>query len=284
MKKIFLTLFSAATLLTAVSCGPSSYTMGIEMRQPSDSGLDLAGKDIAVMYLDGPDSTSLDSRFCKAFAQGLSVTMADVNTQSDEAFVYRLPMKEGVNYACRDSLISLVLMVNADVIFLLEPTDISLAVESGRSGTCRTALHVYDTMNAVDRVLYFGGNTYIQDGVNKKNVDRKGEKAGREFAWSFRPNWKLENFPVLYYDSIEWQKAVGYAEEYKWKEAMDIWLKCLNTNNALRRSSAAYNLSFACYMLGDYSLALEWLDSSDKDCKLSINDSMRQRIEAAMKR
>ena len=284
MKKIILTLFSAATLLSAVSCGPTSYTLGIEMRQPSDSGLDLAGKDIAVRYLEGEDSTSLDSRFCKAFARGLSMTMADANTQSDEAYVYRLPLKEGVDYTKRDSLISLVLMVNADVVFLLEPTEISLALESGRSGTCRTALHVYDTMNSVDRVLYFGGNTYLKDGVNSKNVDRKGEKAGREFAWSFRPNWKLENFPVLYYDSEQWHQAIACAEEYKWKEAMDIWLKCLETNNLLRRSSAAYNLSFACYMIGDYQLALDWLDSSDKDCKLSVNDAMRQRIQAAMKK
>jgi len=48
----------------------------------------------------------------------------------------------------------------------------------------------------------------------------------------------------------------------------------------MKRACAEYNISVACYMLGDYTLALEWLDLSDKDNKLPISDAMRKRIDA----
>jgi hypothetical protein len=40
------------------------------------------------------------------------------------------------------------------------------------------------------------------------------------------------------------------------------------------------SISEACYMLGDYALATEWLDMSDKDNMLPVSDAMRKRINA----
>ena len=61
---------------------------------------------------------------------------------------------------------------------------------------------------------------------------------------------------------------------------MDIWLELLETNDLLKRSCAEYNIAVACYMLGDYNLASEWLDLSDKDNLLPLSDALRKRIEA----
>ena len=68
-------------------------------------------------------------------------------------------------------------------------------------------------------------------------------------------------------------------EQYYLKEAMEIWLELLDTNDMLKRSAAAYNLALASYMLGDLDLASEWLDRSDADNKLSVSDSLRKRID-----
>ena len=59
---------------------------------------------------------------------------------------------------------------------------------------------------------------------------------------------------------------------------MDMWITLLSTNDMLRRSCAEYNIATACYMLGEYDLALEWLDRSDKDNKLPYSDALRKRI------
>ena len=70
-----------------------------------------------------------------------------------------------------------------------------------------------------------------------------------------------------------------YADKYYWKDAMNIWLELLDTNDMLKRSCAAYNLALASYMLGDYDLSSLWLDRSDKDNKLPMSDSLRRRID-----
>ena len=71
------------------------------------------------------------------------------------------------------------------------------------------------------------------------------------------------------------------AEAYDWKGAMDQWFLLLNSNDPLRRSCAEYNIAVACYMLGDYSLASQWLDRSDADSKLpNMSDNLRKRIDS----
>ena len=284
MKKfIFLSICLVLIFITA-SCGPSVYTLAVEMRQPSNSGLDFGGKEIAVMYIDEEDTLSLVSKFNKAFAEGLSLAVTDMNSGDDQVYVYRLPENPSLNYADKDTLVSLLMHVNSDVIFLLDKMDLPISVQNERSGNVRSAAHIYDSMNKLDKVFYFGANTFVANGVNNKNVAKKGMMAGKEFATSFKPNWKLKNFPVLYYGSQKWEDATMLAYEYKWKEAMTLWMDCLETNNYLKRSCACYNISLACYMLGDYELALEWLDSSDADCKLSISDTHRENIMNEIKK
>ena len=59
---------------------------------------------------------------------------------------------------------------------------------------------------------------------------------------------------------------------------MDIWMGLLDTPNILKRSCAEYNIAVACYMLGDYALAEEWLDRSEQDNELPVTDALRKRI------
>ena len=50
-----------AVSLAISSCGPSSYLMLLDKRQTSPSGMDLAGKSIAVVYLES--ESGVDSLF-----------------------------------------------------------------------------------------------------------------------------------------------------------------------------------------------------------------------------
>ena len=62
---------------------------------------------------------------------------------------------------------------------------------------------------------------------------------------------------------------------------MDIWLSMLDTNDLLKRAAAEYNISVACYLLGDFELAEEWLKKSKADNDMpTLTDAMSKRIEA----
>ena len=112
--------------------------------------------------------------------------------------------------------------------------------------------------------------------------DDKAEDTGKTVASSFLSQWKHEQYSVIYYNNEKWYKALDKAGAYDWKGAMDIWLEFLNTGDLLKRSCAEYNIAIACYMLGDYSLASEWLDRSDKDNRLPLSDALRKRIDARL--
>ena len=92
--------------------------------------------------------------------------------------------------------------------------------------------------------------------------------------------WKREQYSLYYFESDEWYTALEKAEALQWKSAMDIWMGQLESSNVLKRACAAYNLSTACYMLGDYKLASEWLDQADKEADLLTSAGLRKRIDS----
>ena len=155
-------------------------------------------------------------------------------------------------------------------------------------------MYCFDGMNKDERVYTFAGSSVAaphaySDGKQSREtllasalstLPDVGFEAGQMLAGSFKSQWKHEQYSIVYFDGSQWYKAVDYAEQYYWKEAMDIWIGLLDTNDLLRRSCAEYNISVACYMLGDYDLAEEWLDRSDVDNKLPLSDGLRKRIES----
>ena len=90
-------------------------------------------------------------------------------------------------------------------------------------------------------------------------------------------------YTFIYFESDGWDAASQAAYSYKWKEAIEEWMKLLETNNTLKRSCAEFNIATACYLLGDNELALKWLDRSDADYPVSLSSGLRKRINARMK-
>ena len=92
--------------------------------------------------------------------------------------------------------------------------------------------------------------------------------------------WKREQYSLYYFEGDAWYMALEKAEAFDWKAAMDIWMGQMESSNVLKRASAAYNLATACYMLGDYKLASEWLDQADKEADLITSEGLRKRIDS----
>ena len=59
---------------------------------------------------------------------------------------------------------------------------------------------------------------------------------------------------------------------------MDIWMNRLDVTDPLKRACAAYNIATACYMMGDYHLAAQWLDRADENANLVVSAGLRSRI------
>ena len=114
--------------------------------------------------------------------------------------------------------------------------------------------------------------------ISVDNLPKEAVMTGEVIAESFKSQWKHEQYSIVYYETEKWYDALVRAEAFDWKGAMDVWMELLSTNDLYKRSCAEYNIAVACYMLGDYSLATEWLDRSDQDNMLPLSDGLRKRI------
>ena len=292
-----------------VSCGPSRHAIHLEMRHPSKSGLDLAGKIVSVVHLENGNPVS-DS-FAEGIADGFAYSLdQDYGTGDGSIGIYRMRVVPGGNYASKDTLVNLLMDTGADMVFLIDTLSVgrlsvdkvskvasASSADSAYISTGRLpfsiSLYCFDAMDESEKVYSFNGTSVAvpfaySDGRQTDHVimtraiaslPELGFEAGMTISSSFKSEWKVEQYSVIYFDSARWYKALEYVEQYYLKEAMEIWLELLDTNDMLKRSAAAYNLALASYMLGDLDLASEWLDRSDADNKLSVSDSLRKRID-----
>ena len=306
-------LASAALALLACACGPSRHAVQIEMRYPSRSGVYLAGKIVSVVYVTDKDSVA--SGFNGAMADGFAYALEqDYGTGDGSIGLYEASSRPGAEYASRDSMLNYLISTGSDLVFLFDLPQLGQMSVSGTSkvasssspdssyvssGAIQYKLHLYcyDAMNKEDKVIAFGGvstaSPYVYSNGKlsssetlKKAYEALPEaaaEAGKNVAEAFKSQWKHEQYSIAYYESQKWYEALYLANQYEWKSAMDIWLAELDTSDLMKKACAEYNIAVACYMLGDYQLALEWLDRSDKDNKMpTLSDAMRKRIQARL--
>ena len=301
--------FSALMLSMCVACAPSKYTMHLETRYPSKSGLDLAGKNVSVIYLE--NGTEFKDGFSASMAESLAYYLEqDYGTGEGSVGVFRMSKIPGANYASKDTLVNLLMDTGSDLVFLIDTVRFGEMTVGGPSKVAYAAtpdsstvnvgsipfnlrLYSYDAMNESEEVRNFGGTAIAQPDVYSngslssdqlkseayKALPAEGWAAGELLSKSFASQWKVEGYSIIYIDSPKWLSAAEKADQLDWKGAMDIWFGLLDSKDVLKRASAAYNIALSCYMLGDYKLAEEWLDLSDKDSELPLSSSLRTRIE-----
>jgi tetratricopeptide (TPR) repeat protein len=307
MKKFFYLTILAAFL---TSCGPIRHAIHVEMRHPSKSGIEFVGKNVAVVHLE--NDNAIGNSLSEGIADGLAYSLEqDYGTGEGSVGIYRMRVVTGGNYASKDTLVNLLLDTGSDIVFLIDTLATgkmtvggatSVASPSSRDSSYLSTgnlpfkinLYCFDAMNSNEKVYTYSGSSVAvpyaySDGRQSAETIRQralaslpelGFEAGMNISTSFKSQWKYEQYSVVYFESPQWFTAMEHADRYQWKDAMDIWIKLLDTNDMLKRSCAAYNLALASYMLGDYDLASEWLDRSDKDNKLPMSDTLRKRIDS----
>lgn len=263
-----------SVLLLAASCSPSRHAMHLEMRYPSKSGLDLAGKVVSVVYLENDDEqgNQFNEGMADAFAYALE---KDYGTGEGSIGIYRMRCEDGVDYADRDHMMELLVDTDADVVFLFDTLKFGSVLSDG-STQFSVSLHSFDAMDKDEQVRTYRGSSAAV-------LSEGAAKSGTTVALSFKSQWRNEQYSLMYFNNEKWYKALDRAEGYDWKGAIDMWMTLLDSNDPMRRSCAAYNIATACYMLTDYDLAAEWLDYSDKENKLTHSENLRKRINERKK-
>lgn len=307
--KLFKVLMPFAAL-AAVACGPSRHAVQVEMRYPSKAGIDLVGKNVSVVYLENKDraAAEFNSHMADGFAYALE---EEYGTGEGSVAIYSMDRSSKGNYAHKDTLFNLLMDTGADVVFLIDTVKLGsmrvdgatrVASTTSRDSSYLSVAHMpftmkmysFDSMDKTATVKNYGGSSEAQPIVYSDGKDSSAEQyakaraslpsaawdVGKEISESFKSQWKHEQYSITYFDSEKWYQALDRAEAYDWKGAMDVWMELLKTNDLMRRSCAEYNIAVACYMLGDYGLASEWLDLSDEDNLLPLSDALRKRIIA----
>lgn len=296
-----------------VACGPSRHAIHVEMRHPSKSGIEFSGKTVSVVHLE--NDNIMNNNLSEGIADGLAYALEqDYGTGEGSVGIYRMRVVPGGNYSSRDTLVNLLMDTGSDVIFLVDTLSVGLMTMGGASSVAapsspdssyistgnipfKMKLYCFDAMNKDEKVYDYSGSSVAvpfaySDGRQTENTIREravaslselGFEVGTTISASFKSQWKYEQYSVVYFDSPRWFTAMEYADRYYWKDAMNIWMELLDTNDMLKRSCAAYNLALASYMLGDYELASMWLDRSDIDNKLPLSDALRKRIDERKK-
>jgi len=312
-KNIIICLVAVLSAMLAFSsCAPQAFVVTPEMRGPSKSGLNLAGKSIGLVYLTN-DSTN-DTTFNACFTSGFASRLEEDYFGGEEMVeIFKMPKNKKADQSCKDSLVNLVLDTGKDVVFLFDipefatplcgeavkvvgnkmPEDSSYLYTVGVPFT--TKVYVYDSMNSEDKVLAFTGTkemkpqVYAKQGAKSdelvkkawKSIDKSANIAGNQAAGSFISTWSQDSFFVIYYDGPEnyWDKASVYANSLKWDKAIEEWLKMADSKNAEKRACVAYDIALGCFMMGQPDLALEWLSRSDADMPVSLSKELRAKIE-----
>lgn len=243
------------------SCTPAVLTSSFLMRRPSSSGLDLVGKSLSVVFV----GDSSDGAGQQKLAEGFTSALEEDYFEGEKAIeIMRLPRTENADYSSRDSLVSLIMASESDVVFLIDGKKTSEGY--------KLQLYSYDSMSKEDSVLVFAGTTSEKDPF----------KAGDKAASRFLPAWeqcRMSFYTIENYSA--WEKAFIDVSSCNFRSAIDRWMSLLDTRSLERRAMAEYNLAAAFYILGDYDLSRKWLSASDEDYKTGQSDALARRLSAA---
>lgn len=304
MKRSLLSAIAALSALVALqSCDPQAFSMNVEMRYPSSSGMSIDGKSVAVVYLN--EDSAKDSVFNECLANGFASAIEKNYFNGAEAVnLYKMPKVGGGVYSNADTLINLIVDTGCDIVFLFDAPEFgNVQIKEQMTSTSGTyypvsvpvavKLYGFDSLSGSDTVRVWTGTRMLSANMEASlgrqaaadslwnRIGSSAENLGEVSARTFAPVWKEETYTFIYYESPEaWLAAAQYASDYKWNEAMKVWISLLDTNNPMKRSCAEYNIATACFLMGDNELALKWLNSSDEDYPISLSKTLRKRIQA----
>lgn len=332
MDRLFKISLFAFCAFWLYACAPLQMTSTVETRYPSSSGMNLYGKNLAIVYFRSPSGPAVD--FAENIASSLAYSLEeDYGGGENSVGVYSLDFNSAIDYAgkeamnylnddktkagtmfyssLRDSLNNLIIDTGSDVVFLLDSVNLSVVSydslqlsgiydkDSVFVATADVLVSFYifclDGMDKEEDVKTFGEknvvkqNVYLSTNEDKASLlektyasldDDAGWRFGDKISKSFVSRWRREDVTYYYFDNEDWLKGLRYARYHQYSQAMDVWLSLVSSSSASAKGCASYNMAVTCYILGEYDLALQWLDMAAKYMDFKNVDTFRAHIES----
>ena len=144
-------------------------------------------------------------------------------------------------------------------------------------------LHFKGDLGSILNAAADVGDTVSDDGtlfILKSGLGAVAERVGTASGEKFAPGWKQEQIIFFLFGSQAWYDTYFYVNQYEWQKALDSWMSMLDTENYEKKACIEYNIAAACYILGRYDRASEWLELSGTHFDLSpYTGYLKEKIE-----
>ncbi|MDR3245466.1 MAG: DUF6340 family protein [Prevotellaceae bacterium] len=85
------------------------------------------------------------------------------------------------------------------------------------------------------------------------------KEMAKSYVEDIAPFWKEET--RYYYLDSHIERAKIYIDNEEWSKAMNIWMLYVDDANKALAAISCFNMALGCEMLGEYDLALKWIDN-----------------------
>ncbi len=290
-----------ALVLMLSSCGPSYKMLNFEEKVPALFPVPFEGNSISIFVSLSDKSPDNEFMFFNDSLQMLNLALSMASTLEKQLFLKEEGIYVFKHYPDKDKvydsdyIISLSDKSNSDIIIVVD----SLTVGKGElninselmgaeaykmnfaSAPIRYVINLYDgfTTEKLQRIdltdtVYWellSRSDFKDETIKHKALESMKDLIATiaENIVSFMlPSWATAERTVYLLPGANWRRAYDLLEEFRWREAMDIWMENTTIGDPLILSVAAFNMAVACELTERPELALQWLEVSLKSYEL----------------
>ncbi len=296
----FLILIPVLALLT-VSCGPATEIIDVEARIPAEYSVDFNEKSVAVFFSvreTEADESLLynnDTVLLQNLSTGIATSIEEnlyldkggvyvFKHYPDDSTKYDTPYIHDLSFNSNSDIIVIVDSVKVGHIGIVDATKYDLTT-SYRSNYIYAPYHsvikIYDAITAEQIVNIQQKDTIYWEILSRNDLRPEvmairarqsmpdvSKSIGAEVVKSLFPSWQEQRRSLYVYPAGTWMRAAENAKNFRWREAMDFWIRESKSEDPVKSAAASYNIAIACELTDRHQLALEWTEFSLKRYKL----------------
>lgn len=269
--RFFIPFLAFVAFFWLASCAPQARYAEFEERIPAEFDLPVGGRNIAIFavkeHFDSTFTTGIMGGFMAKLAEDRGIGLdrirnylvSDPGYARDSAILRRILAERGseLNFVISDAVMEKPER-NADNYY-----QVMVIPYAARLG-------VYDSLSNCIYENLFADSIFIKSfryggekiGEVEEYMAEISFEMGRTLASALSPQWKGENRMLAVFSGNAWTKACRMAQDFKWEDAIEIWMKLADSANPLHSAYAAYNVAVGCEVLGNTALAGKWIDYS----------------------
>lgn len=283
----YISLIVVSVLLAVTSCAPIPMYLNLESKNLPEVSIPIEGREIGVISV--VEANGKDSALVAELGMGIAEKLeSDVYVVSSEYMDLSEPGTLDL-YAIQtqkdflitvDSLYAGNYNVKRDNFITVKlPVSFKMKAYDARNIETYFDKLVVDTLSWT---IFGSENVSDSYAVSQANSLLKEvmREVGNQAASVLVPTWSQEERMIVCFQSSDWETAYYLAYDFKWEQAMDIWLELVKSQNPQKSGSAAYNMAVACEILGRYDVALKWLEYAEQKCYFSQMTTLKRKLQS----